>query len=476
LGKKAAALLSLSLVCLAAAGCGERSDLGIARRILETHRRKARVKPLPGAQVVRLALTAAGSKGEAGTGRIEWDGQNYRETVDSAGWTTVRGIQAGKAFWTDEDSVTRVCSEPVLAELLTRSYFWRRAYLFDDLAGARLSLGPAEGKTVSVELRPRGGNPLRLTFVQGGDLLSARSPGFAVDFRGPSAFTDRSRPDAPVDAEIRAVSLPSNALADKEAGGWSATWTSSPAEVSLSRAGGGIAMDGAIAGVPTRIAFDGSADGPLEIRAGLAQRLGLAPRMDVYGRRVARAGPLTVGSVSWPELLVQVSDRLPEGCDARAGGVFLRETVVELEAPANRIRLYDPRKWSPPPGFFKGLLDDDGDRATAILTFDGKLLRLRAGVPGPPILLAREAARRVGLPESGQAELKWGTAPLPPLAISFPALSVSFPASGFDTEWGEDGALGQDVILRFHTFLDLPRRWAYLRPLDAGKVLSPSKN
>jgi hypothetical protein len=89
-------------------------------------------------------------------------------------------------------------------------------------------------------------------------------------------------------------------------------------------------------------------------------------------------------------------------------------------------------------------------------------------VPGPPLLIARESARRVGLPESGPAELKWGTAPLPPTPISFPALSLSFPASGFDTQWGEDGALGQDVILGFHMFLDMPRRWAYLRPLDAA--------
>jgi hypothetical protein len=223
-----------------------------------------------------------------------------------------------------------------------------------------------------------------------------------------------------------------------------------------------------IAGVPARIAFDGSADGPLEIRAELAKRLGLALRTDVLGRSVARAGPLTLGTVSWPELLVQVSESLPEGCDARAGGVLLRETVLELEGPAARIRLYDPPKWSPPPGFYRGLLDDDGDRAMAILNYGGKLLRLRAGVPGPPLLLAREAARRVGLPESGPAELKWGTAPLPPLPVSFPALSLSFPASGFDTERGDDGALGQDVILGFHTFLDMPRRWVYLRPLDAA--------
>lgn len=469
MGKKRATLLSLTLACLAVSGCGERSDLSIARRILESHRKRARIKPLPAAQVIRLALSASEAGGAPGSERIEWDGQTYRETVESAGWTTIRGIQGGKAFWTDEDGVTRVCSEPVLAELLTRAYFWRRAYLFDDLGGAKLSLGPAQEKTVSVDLRPKGGNTLRLTFEQGGDLLSARSPGFALDFRGAAAFTDRSRPGTAVGAEIRAVSLPSGVLSDKQAGGWSAKWTATPAELPLGRsATGAILLDAAIGGVPVRLAFDGSADGPLQVRGELAGRLGLAARKDVLGRSVARAGPLTLATVSWPDLLVQVSDDLPEGFDARAGGVLLREAVLEFDARAGKVRIYDPQKWSPPPGFFKGLLDDDGDRATAILSYGGNLLRLRAAVPGPPLLIARESARRVGLPESGPAELKWGTAPLPPTPISFPALSLSFPASGFDTQWGEDGALGQDVILGFHTFLDMPRRWAYLRPLDAA--------
>ena len=458
--KKAAALLPLVLACLAAAGCGERSDLRIAHRILESHRRRARVKPLPGAQVVRLALAPTGRAGEPGTALIEWDGGSYRETVSSAGWTRIRGIQGGKAFWTDEDGVTRVCSEPVLAELLTRSYFWRRTYLFDDLGGAKLSLGPADEKTVSVELRPRGGNLLRLTFVQGGDLKAVRSPGFALDFRSPSGFTDRSGPGEPVEAEIRATHLPSASLADKEAGGWSARWAANPAEAPLARAAGGIVVDGAIGGVSARILFDASAEGPLELRSGLARGPGVEIRTDVYGRKILKGRALAIGAVTWPELFVRVSDDLPQGADARAGGVFLRETIVEIDPEAAKVRFHDPRNWDPPPGYFKGLLDDDGDRAVAIVSNAGKLLRLRAGVPGPPVAVSPQAAQRAGLPEQGAAELKWGTAPLPPLP-------VTFAARGFDPEWGDDGALGQDVILRFHAFLDLPRRWAYLRSLEA---------
>src|SRR5262249_37493173 len=308
-------------------------------------------------------------------------------TVESAGWTTIRGIQAGKAFWTDEDGVTRVCSEPVLAELLTRAYFWRRAYLFDDFGGAKVSLGPAQERTVSVDLRPRGGSTLLSPFAPGGPLAPPGAPASGSASPGPAAFTDHSRPGSPVEAQVRAVNLPSGALVDKEAGGWSARWTASPAEVTLSRGGGGgIILDAAIAGKPARLAFDGSADGPLQVRGALAARLGLAVRADIFGRTVARAGPLTLGTVSWPDLVVQVSDDLPEGCDARAGGVLLRESVLEFDARAGRARIHDPQKWSPPPGFYKGLLDDDGDRATAILTYKGKLLRLRAGVPGPPLL------------------------------------------------------------------------------------------
>jgi hypothetical protein len=159
--------------------------------------------------------------------------------------------------------------------------------------------------------------------------------------------------------------------------------------------------------------------------------------------------------VSWPEIPVRCPTVFPE--DATRG----REAAPAKRSSSWKRRRPDPARRPPesPPGFFKGLLDDDGNRATAILTFDGAAAAPRAS--RVPDLLPAKRACRVGLPEAGEAGL---------------GCSVSFPASAFDTEWGEDGALGQDVILRFHTFLDLPRRWAYLRPLDAGKVLSPSKN
>ena len=136
-------LLAVSLLT-AAAGCGERNQVRLARRILEDHRARARVKPLSSAQVLRLELRSRSGRG-AGTQTIEWDGINYRETVSSACWKTVRGIQAGREYFSDEDGVTRVSAEPLLHELVTRFYFWRRAYLFDDQERAHVDLGPADG-------------------------------------------------------------------------------------------------------------------------------------------------------------------------------------------------------------------------------------------------------------------------------------------------------------------------------------------
>jgi hypothetical protein len=180
------------------------------------------------------------------------------------------------------------------------------------------------------------------------------------------------------------------------------------------------------------------------------------------GRKIARGAALEVGTLSYPRPLLEASGDIPEGCDALAGALFFRETVVEFDPAAGSVRFYEPERWSAPPGFFKGLLDDDGNRPAAILRRGGDSARLRAAVPGiAGILLAAETAKRLGLsPSASVADWKWGTAELPPAAVA-----VS--ERGFDPEWGDEGALGFDLILRFHAFLDLPRRWAYLQPLEA---------
>ena len=451
------------LTVLAGAGCGERSDLRLARRILEKHRRSAGVKPLPGAQVIAFRLSAPlGKEPAEGTARIEWDGGNYRETTTSAGWTRTRGIQSGKAYVRDEDGVTRVASEPVLSELLTRSYFWRRAWLFEDLENAAIALGPAGDSSVSVRLTPRGGFPLLLTFSSGGELLAASAPRFDLRFHGPRRATDASNPGAPVETEIRSIALPSGELTDTQVGGWSSRWSGPSAEAALLRLGRSVAVDGRFAGQTARIAIDADADGPLRLRTDFARKLNVAPAPDVLGRRIARGGPLAIGALTYPALFVEVSDDVPEGADGVAGAVFFRETVVELDPANARVGFHDPSHWSAPAGYFRGLLDDDGDRPVAVLRQGKAALRLRAGTAaGPVVLLGSESARRVNLsgPGATAAELRWGTASIPPAPVSV--------TEGFDPDWGDDGALGGDILLRFHVFLDMSRRWAYLRPLDA---------
>jgi hypothetical protein len=453
----------LSLVLLAAsslvagAGCGERNQVRLARRILQDHRTRARVKPLPAAQVLRLQLHSPSGRG-TGTQTIEWDGINYRETVSSACWKTVRGIQAGREYFSDEDGVTRVAADPLLHELVTRFYFWRRAYLFDDQQGARVDLGPADGASVSVKVTPRGGDPLLLTFDRRDlRLLSARARHFDLVFSSPTRLRDSSRRESPVDVEMVWTGLPTGMLADTASGGWTGRWSGSPQSVALSRLGRALTLPAHVSGEAVTLALDAAVDGPLRLRNSLADRLKLAFTPDVFDRAVASGASFQIGDVSFPSLVVEKTDSLPDGIDAAAGGTVLRETVVEIDPESASLRLHDPAKWVIPQGFFRGLVDDDGNRAAAILQRKGLRLRLlgptaRAGA----LVLTPEAARRFGV--TGQSStisgLFWG-APLADLSVSI--------GSDSDADFGEDGRLGWDVALAFHVFFDLPHRWAYLK-------------
>ena len=137
---------------------------------------------------IRLARPA-GEAGEPGHEEVLWEPWRYRDTVSSAGLTTVEGIESARAFFVDGDGVTRVASEPVLRDLLTRSYFWRRAWLFRDREKALLRLGPAQDDAVSVRLDVLGGNTLTLSFSgKDGRLLSARAPRFHLEFQSPDAI------------------------------------------------------------------------------------------------------------------------------------------------------------------------------------------------------------------------------------------------------------------------------------------------
>ena len=117
-GLATVAALSAGLV-----GCTKRAERDTARGMIEEYRRASAAKPLGSAQLVQLRLLPPpGSPPEAsGRGEIAWEQDKYRESLSSQGLFTVRGIQSGKAYFTDEDGVTRVVSDPVLRELTTRA-------------------------------------------------------------------------------------------------------------------------------------------------------------------------------------------------------------------------------------------------------------------------------------------------------------------------------------------------------------------
>lgn len=448
---------------LLASGCGGRTDVALARRILEDHRRLAGDRPLPASQVIHLALFSL-SSAATGTEQIEWDSRAYRETISSAGATTVRGIQGGKAYFTDEDGVTRVVSEPVLAELVTRSYFWRRAYLFEDAERAKITLGPADPARVAVRVTPRQGNPLELTFDRGNlRLVSARSPGLVLDFETPTRWRDASRrgAGAAVRVEHRHTGLPTGTLRDAEAGGWSSVWSEPAVEAALvGPRPEGVAIRGSLAGQELVLAVDASADGPVRVRPAVAARLKLPFADDVFGRRLAGGARLAIGTWSEPSVFVEASDDIPPGADAAVGAALFRETTVQYDAPARRLRLHDPARWVRPEGYFRSVIDDDGDRPVAILKKGRETLRVLAGVSAvTPLTLAPESADRAGLPrEGGTAEgLRWGPAALPPIDLD---TKESF----FDPSRGDDGRLSARFLLRFQAIIDLPHRWAYLKP------------
>ena len=164
------ALAAVASALLLGAGCGEGSPGAIASRIFSRYQKVTGAKPLTAGGMIRLRLAAAGGREGIGSAEILWEPNRYRETVASAGWTTVRGIELGKAYFTDQDGVTRVVSDPVLQELTTRSYFWRRAWLFEDREDARMRLESGErrgGLGPAAALR---GEPPAV------DLLTARRP------------------------------------------------------------------------------------------------------------------------------------------------------------------------------------------------------------------------------------------------------------------------------------------------------------
>ena len=441
-----------------ASGCGENAPSRVAARVLERYRKITGSKPLTASGMIRLRLTRERDAAVTGRDEILWASGQYREAVSSAGMTVVHGIQSGRAYFIDQDGVARVVSDPVLRELRTRSYFWRRAWLFRDLEGAWLEIGPADAATVSLDLTPEGGNPLRLTFSRSdGRLLSARAPRFDLEFTSGAAFRDVSDPAAPVAAEVSWMGLPTGPLPQASAGGSRARFEASDG-VSLERRAGSIIVPAILSGRTIRLAIDGAEDGPVAVSASLAASLATRWTPDISGRFVAPGATLEVSGATWPSLWIQRADAVPAGADAVAGGCLFREAVIELDLGASRLRLHDPTGFAPPEGYFRVAIDDDGDRPVAVLNRGKKDLRLTAAsdTGEAALLLARESARRVGYEGAAARGLAWG-------AVVLPELPIAISSHGFFPSWGDDGRLGFPMLSRFHAFVDMPQRWIYLQ-------------
>ena len=455
--------LGLALATLlAASGCGESSPSRVAARALDAYRRSSGVKPLPASGMIRLRLTGAG--GAAGKDEILWAPGRYRETLSSAGMTTVRGIESGRAYFIDQDGVTRVASDQVLRELKTRSYFWRRAWLFADRERAWLTLGPADarGASVTFSLTPEGGNPLTLTFAASdGRLLSARSPRFDLEVASATAWRDVSDPAAPIALELAWTGLPTGPIPPAEVGGGRARFAPEAQPFAYERRGGALLVTATLSGHPIRLAIDGAEDGPVRVSEGLAARLGLAFAPDVYGREIADGATLELGGAAWPSLWVRRGGELPAGADAAAGGCLYREAVVEFDPAAGRIALHDAARFTPPEEFFRIVVDDDDDRPVAVLNRGKKDLRLTAGsdTGDAALRIAAASADRAGLSGTEAHGLAWGP-------VRLPELPIAIAQSGFDPAWGDDGKLGWALLLRFHAYVCMPRRWIYVKPLE----------
>jgi hypothetical protein len=451
------------LALLALPACRRDSELRIAERILDRYRRTTASKPLPLSHVIRMKLHPDRAGDPAtGVAEIAWEPNRYRERVSSAGATTERGIQGGKAYAIDEDGFTRVVSEPVLRELRSRSYFWRRAWLFQDRERARLSLGSADGATSSVRLTPLGGNPLVLSFsTRNGRLTAVRSARFDVDFAGDGSFRLASGIRPPVAGQVVWSGLPSERIADAAVGGACGKFAGR-AEVPFERTtDGGLAFPASVNGVGLRLALDATLDGPVRISPEAAKRLGISGTPDVFGRSIGAGATLQIGTFSCSGIHVEALAEPIAEVDGVIGGTLYREAVVEIDPGARRLALQDPARWVAPAGFTRIVVDDDGDRPVTSLRRGSRVARLVLGAPtgSVDVRISPESLPNLGVSAPGTiGGIRWGILELPDLSVE-PDPKPGPPG------WGDDGKIGFAMLLRFQSHLDLTHRWVYVRPV-----------
>ncbi|HSD71346.1 MAG TPA: hypothetical protein VLE54_01070 [Thermoanaerobaculia bacterium] len=456
--------IGVVVLLLAPLACRLDADRKIAGRILDRYRKATVTKPLPASYVIRMRLSPEAAGGGTGVAEVAWEPNRYRERVSSAGATTERGIQGGRAYFIDEDGVTRVGSEPVLAELLARSYFWRRAWLFADRGGARLSLGPADASSVSVRLQLTGSNPVLLSFSQrDGRLVSVRSPRFDLDFTSERSFRESSERRPPIRGEIAWAGLPTGSIEDATVGGGCGRFEPAAGLVDFERTpDGGISFPARVNGAELRFALDADRDGPPSVSAEKAAGLSLRFSPDVYGRSIAAGATLEIGGFTCRGIHIEVTGRAPENADGIIGGTLFREAVVEFAPKSGRLGLHDPSRWVSPAGFTRILVDDDGDRPVTTLRKGREVARLRVGSPtgASDLRLAPASATRLKVDMPGVVSgLRWGALALPPVAVESQTGDAS-------PEWGDDGRLGFGFLLKFDAYVDMTHRWLYVRPKD----------
>ena len=444
----------------ASVACRLEADRKIAEKILDRYRRATGAKPLPASHVIRMRLTSLSPGGGTGVSEVVWEPNRFRERISSAEVTTERGIQSGKAYFTDEDGVTRVGSEPILSELVARSYFWRRAWLFAERERAHLTLGPANGASVSVRLKPFGSNPILLSFSRrDGSLASVRSPGFELDFSAPASFREVSGRRHPIRADVVWEGLPTERIPDAAVGGGRGQFEPSAGAVPIERTSdGGISFPARMNGVALRLALDARADGPVKVSSEKAKAMKLSTIEDVFGRSIAAGATLEVGGFTRPDVHVEV---VPESTpvDGLIGGTLFREAVVELDPRSGSVRLHDPAQWVVPAGLNRMLVDDDGNRPVATLRRKGDKARLLVGSPlgSADVSVAQTSAARLQLSLPTTLDgVRWG-------ALALPPMNVVEERAGALPDWGDDGRLGFGFLLRFHVYVDMPHRWIYLR-------------
>ena len=292
-------------------------------------------------------------------------------------------------------------SEPVLRELLTRSYFWRRAWLFAGpragapvprAGGRRLGLGPAGA--------PRARIPLLLSFSRrDGRLIAVRSPRFDLDFASDRSFREASGGRPPVRGEI--------------------AW-SGPADASGSptpRSGGGCGRFDSRRRRPSP--SSGRPDGGISFPARRQRRRGPArarrrrptdPSGDLRPEGGKRSGSPSRGTStaarSPPARRSRsAASRVPESTSRsgqRAGGVGRRRRRDPLSrgrrrarsGSAGRLGLHDPARWVAPAGFNRILVDDDGNRPVTTLRREARSRDCSSASPTGSADLARRARVR----------------------------------------------------------------------------------